>query len=392
MRIKRFKGSEMSEVLAQVKAELGPDALVLSTRKVRGDGGLFGRFGRPAIEVTAGIDRDPAPVEDTTGLPVGGEGLARRETLQASAGLLAPVEAEIARLRQEISRIARVASDQHDLRTELGELRALLADLRGWSGANGERASGLEPGSMGGLAERHRADLRARRRSQGEGGLSEREANRLALLGLLEERLVPARPDDPARARLLVGAPGVGKTTTLAKMAARDEAREERVSLITTDSFRIGAEEQLRIYADLLQLPLDTALSAEDVRSALSRRGARRVYIDTPGRGTRDEAALGDLMSIREALGARGRVELVVEATTQEADLRAQLHRFAPLRPDALIVTKVDESRDLRGLLNVVLDPGTPPLQWVGMGQNVPEDLAVAEPELLCSWLEGEAA
>lgn len=226
---------------------------------------------------------------------------------------------------------------------------------------------------------------------------SEREislehAYRAALAKQIEERTIIPRSDCPQRIALFVGAPGVGKTTTLAKIAAQEDERDDRVSLMTTDTFRIGAEEQLRTYADLLQVSFATAVSPQAVRERVERWGDRRILIDSAGRGRSDRGAMGELLEMRQILGERAAVHLVISAETKEADLREQVRRYAPLRPDSVIVTKMDESDHWSDLANVLLDETTPPLLWFGTGQRVPEDLTLPDPKEFAEQLLEDAA
>ncbi len=218
------------------------------------------------------------------------------------------------------------------------------------------------------------------------------QAYREALAMCIEERTRIPRTDGPKRIALFVGAPGVGKTTTLAKIAAQEDERDDRVSLMTTDTFRIGAEEQLRTYADLLQVSFATAVSPEAVCERVETWGDRRILIDSAGRGRADRQAMGELLEIRQALGERAAVHLVVSAETKEADLRDQVRRYAPLHPDSVIVTKMDESDHLSDMANVLLDETTPPLLWFGTGQRVPEDLTLPDAKELAEQLLEEAA
>jgi flagellar biosynthesis protein FlhF len=213
-----------------------------------------------------------------------------------------------------------------------------------------------------------------------------------ALARRLDPVLLPPRDDDRAPVTIFVGPTGVGKTTTLAKLAAREQHRVGDVSLVTTDGFRIGAEDQLRTYAGLLAVPFGVARSADELAQQVGAWRGRRVLVDTAGRSRREDGPLADLCRLRERLGVRARVHLVLSATTKDADLRAELQRYAPLRPDSLIVTKLDESDGLANVANLLLDPGAPPLAWLGTGQRVPEDLAAPEPRALAEQMLEEAA
>ncbi len=383
MHVRRFEASTTADAVRQVREELGDDALVLSVRKLRRNHGLFGLFSKPAVEVTASVDRQARRGEDPSA-PATGAGDDGPIKLPGSDSLLtraamAPFESEIKLLRAEFRALrAGHEEDEGAIRDDLEALRRLLVE-------NGEGASGPARGFSGilgrsGLAMRHLEGIANRAREVAlERKISVEQAYREALAMRLEECTSIPRTDGPERIALFVGAPGVGKTTTLAKIAAQEDERDDRVSLMTTDTFRIGAEEQLRTYADLLQVSFATAVSPQAVRERVKSWGDRRILIDSAGRGRADRAAMGELLEIRQALGERAAVHLVVSAETKEADLRDQVRRYAPLHPDSVIVTKMDESDHLSDMANVLLDETTPPLSWFGTGQRVPEDLTLPD-------------
>lgn len=133
-------------------------------------------------------------------------------------------------------------------------------------------------------------------------------------------------------------------------------------------------------------------MSAPDLSASLGRLGRRPVMVDTAGHSRAESDAVADLLQLREALGSRARVHLVLSATTKEADLRAEIDRYRPLAPEAVVVTKTDESGDLANVVNVLLDESSLPLAWIGIGQRVPEDLEVPDPERLAERVMGAAA
>ncbi|MCP4039348.1 MAG: hypothetical protein GY733_20575 [bacterium] len=298
----------------------------------------------------------------------------------ASRAAVAPLESELKLLRAEVRALGRGRlDDENAIRDELESLRRLLLDAgEGSSAAAARGVAGILGRS--GLAMRHaeRIGAVAKTTATDEDLPLDRALSR-ALAAGLEARTVIPRMDRPERIALFVGAPGVGKTTTLAKIAAQEDDREDRVSLLTTDTFRIGAEEQLRTYADLLHVSFATAATPVAVKQRVDAWGDRRILVDSAGRGRADREAMGELLGIREALGDRAAVHLVLSAETKEADLREQVRRYAPLHPEATIVTKLDESDHLADVANVLLDENTPPLLWFGTGQRVPEDLTLPD-------------
>ena len=392
MHIRRFEAATTAEAVRQIREELGEDALVLSIRKTRRSHGPFGLLSRPGVEVTASADREvrkgrgalesESPARVT--LP-GAEAL-------ATPSAHGPIENDLRSLRAEVRALrAMREEDGNEVREELEALRRVL--LRQSAPMVTPQTDELVARlARAGFAARHaeRVGARAHELAEGSGEPGEAELVR-GLASELDARILIPRPDEAKPISLFVGAPGVGKTTTLAKVAAQPDDRDERVSLLTTDTFRIGAEDQLRTYAELLQVPFATAASPDALAQRVEA-GERRILIDSAGRGRHDLQAMGDLIELRERLGESAAVHLVLSAETKEADLRDQIRRYAALRPDDTIVTKVDESEDLTSVANVLLDDATPPLLWLGTGQRVPEDLEVPEAHVIASRLLEAAA
>lgn len=393
MHIKSFTATTLSAALLQVKQEFGPDALVLSSRKLRRDDGWFGLLGKPVFEVVAAIDRDRR-AESVAPRP---EPLVKPDpswqTLSLSKALVDPLHTELRGLRRTLERTRFEREADDSLRAELRELRYAVSRLS---------PAEDEPGSCESDEAAYRATLRAVGLSSAhaesiaaEAALRTRDSKGEPLIEALVERidsrLTLPRPED-VNPVLMVGAAGVGKTTTVAKLAAQTPGSRPATALVTTDTLRLGAETQLRTWAERLDVPFAAAADSHDLAGRVRSFGRRKVLIDTAGRGRNDASALPELERLRAALDPSAHVHLVVSATTKEADLRSQILRYRSLRPDALVVAKSDESTDFGSVVNVLLDPDTPPLAWLGSGQRIPEDLELADPERVAARMMGVEA
>ncbi len=192
----------------------------------------------------------------------------------------------------------------------------------------------------------------------------------------------------PGKVVALVGATGVGKTTTIAKLAAKFAFQEgQRVSLVSLDNYRIAAAEQLRTYSEIMGIDLDIVFSKDEFDAQLSqRRHSDLVLIDTAGRSPINTKQIYEL---REVFTAHppDEVHLVVSASTKGDDLRAILENFTPLGYDHIIVSKLDETRSLGAIYNISKHSQCP-ISYVTVGQRVPEDIRTATLPFIQQWIE----
>jgi flagellar biosynthesis protein FlhF len=181
----------------------------------------------------------------------------------------------------------------------------------------------------------------------------------------------------------LVGTTGVGKTTTAAKIAAWFSLREQAgVALVSMDCYRIGATDQLRTYARIMRLPCELALRKKDLGQIIARHSDKDVIIiDTTGKSPYDNRHIAELSAW--FAGATGVIPLLLlPATAKKEDLAIIQEAFSPLKPEGLILTKLDETRAYAALCQQVASASTP-VSCVCTGQRVPEDFLPASRELI---------
>ncbi|GIV11015.1 MAG: flagellar biosynthesis protein FlhF [Fimbriimonadales bacterium] len=375
MQTKTYLAPTKLEALLKIREEHGADAIILSERTVQ-KGKLLGK--KPMVEIVVGIK--------------GGEPEPKSEPIPASK-----VEPK------GIDEYDPTQTRLRKLEREMQEIRALVQTMHTYftGGAVSEdvEASTLEKPRIATAVNEHPL-LRPLLEAGVEPEVAQELLRRVpripqnAAVDALKRTLIARIPIGGALTResrhrqvaVLVGPTGVGKTTTIAKLAAIHALDYSRkVALLSLDTYRIGAIQQLRTYAELMQLPLHIATAAEEVQEGLELfSDYDLVLVDTIGRGQRDEA---HLQAMRQALQpVKGVVYLTLSATADTATLLDAAARFAIFEPDAIILTKLDEAARLGNCVNLALR-SEQPLAYFTTGQRVPEDIALADAQALAHGL-----
>jgi len=384
---KTFQGQTMAEALAIVKRNFGPNAIILSTRTVS-RGGILGLKSKPLVEITA--------VREMPALAMAG----RTRRLAAAQSQSAD--------RQTIggTRIAAPAakrdSSTDSLLKEFDSLKSVVSDLvlearRGHAVKSGELHELYRNLVSNAVAEEFALVIVRRLEDElSPEQLKNARCVREYLSRILVESLpvagpiAPVRPDGPHIAAL-IGPTGVGKTTTVAKLAANFSLREQKkVGLITLDTYRIAAVEQLKTYAQILDVPLKIAMSPEEYQDAVMELGDRDVIlIDTAGRSQRDT------MRIQELRGFFGvaqphETHLVLSSASHERVIHQAVERFSEVGFDRVIFTKMDEAVGF-GVILGALQKVNAKLSYYTTGQDVPSDIEVGDAHALANMILGDA-
>jgi flagellar biosynthesis protein FlhF len=425
MKIRRFFGKDMREALSQVKNELGSDAVIMSNRKVADGIELVAAYDKEPVAKLSVPPKPKAPVakQSEGGLPtlseiIGDDGpdtlrallekqaeqkaavAERVEAANAEAEKRAPAKPapKVAPVKQE-TQVFDAENEEAELSGggSLADIRAEIASLRNvlqfqLADMQQQQHSRLKPQQRYllqqlcdmGISQTLAAQLVTYTPAE----CNEREAW-LYLLKLLSNRLTTNNDDILTQQGVvaLVGPTGTGKTTTIAKLAARYAQKygADQVALITIDTYRIAAYEQLATYGKIIGCPVRKAQSGEQLADLLFQlRNKRLVLIDTAGFSQRDSRLISQLATFGQVSGQQVKNYLVVQGNTQQATLKHIINAYKSIDLQGCIITKLDECYSLGEVVSNVIEAQLP-VSYVADGQQVPEDIHVANAKSIIS-------
>ncbi|MBI1247380.1 flagellar biosynthesis protein FlhF [bacterium] len=376
MNIKSFRAKSMHEALELVRQELGPDAALLHSREVPRRG-LMGLLGGKEIELAAAPDSNlksrfeieaPEPIEEDL----------------ASEVAKSEVEKEVNDSHDEASQAESPLGDESGIDLEaISFSHSFFGQQPSWSGPMlrvRERLIEADvPGEM--------ADRLCEKISSTVAGESATDEAALvdAMRSQLSQTICVGRDIDDRllfpRVVAAIGPTGVGKTTTIAKLAARAKFdHKRRVGLVTVDTYRIAAVDQLQTYAEIMDLPMKIVSTPMEVRNAINELAdCQQIFIDTAGRSPRDEVQVQQLRSLIKA-ASPDETYLVLSAPSSSRSLADAVEKFAPVAATSWVLTKIDEVGSLGSALPFLQNPKLP-VAYVTNGQDVPHAIAAADVE-----------
>lgn len=379
MKVKRYIGSNTQDAMVKVKKELGSNAIIVHTRKIKKPG-ILGIFRRPLIEIVAAEENNVDTIENKnrgTDLSFG-DGIQLKKTLFKNMGSTDGIDWELKKIRESIDSLSNNIEKKEDIK-DVG-LPDNLMDYRN---------NLLDKGVETEIAERILRDISERINIENKDKETLYDIVKYNISDYLGEPK-PIEVNKSQKVIFFIGPTGVGKTTTLAKLAAQYAINDKNsIGLITADTYRIAAVEQLRTYSEILEVPLKIVYDTKDIYSAMSNfKDKQLILIDTAGRSHKNSSKVQELEELIDTVKNK-EVYLVLSATTNFSTVKSILNKYSFLEDYKLIFTKIDESETL-GIILSTKYYTKKPLSYVTNGQNVPEDIEIIDINQLTNKLIGE--
>lgn len=352
MKIKKFLGATAHEAILELKRELGPDAVVLNTKHVRAKG-IFKYFKKPLVEVTAAYEENNNY---------------RSNSVNKYDDKLNNINDELNQLKKLIyempnQRPKEIQKDSKLPKTlEIYKKRMIL--------------NGIDEGIVSDILVEINDQINLKDKD-------DHTIEKIIKYNLNEYLGNPQTiiMDDNRKIIFFVGPTGVGKTTTLAKVAASLVMENKyKVGLITSDTYRIGAVDQLKIYSDILELPLEVSYNQEDMYKAFDKfKNKDIVLVDTAGRNHNDIEQIMELENILKSTETK-EIYLLLSATIDKKILQSLIKKYSVLGDFKLIITKIDEAEDYGNIFNIRYFSNKQ-LSYYTTGQGVPDDIQIVDKE-----------
>lgn len=404
MRVKRYLVDSMPDAIQKIRSDLGNDAVILSTKDVK-HGGFLGMFSKKKIEVVAAIDtltvanKPPGPVTPRTETTLPLDLIKPLMSMSAKPDLQAEIQPK--QVKAEVSEsLSKYKED-----AIIAEMRSMREMMQKMSVAQSmQQAQAVLPEVLSEYERRlieQEVSLEITQQliatTLEEIASEGAEYTEAAVRDSLHNQLVQFFAPEPDRTinkqtRVVhfVGPTGVGKTTTIAKLAAEQVLKYRRkVGFITSDTYRIAAVEQLKTYANILNVPTEVVYSPKDLNKAFEQLSdVDIIFMDTAGRNYRNEMYVSELHTLLQAQG-QSETFLVLSMTTKYRDMKAITTNFQKFKLDKLILTKCDETDSYGSIINLLHDFGLT-VSYITNGQNVPDDIVLFKEDRIIDLILGD--
>jgi flagellar biosynthesis protein FlhF len=414
LKLKTFTGETSQEALNKVKAQFGDDALIVSTKEIKRKTLTSAGLYEIVVAVEEEVVEKPQKTEplkkvekkDTTEDVIFKLSQAAKEIEKVST---APV---LEQTNHEIN--SNDGSGIKEIKKELAQVTDKLKLMQSamWDMSSDKRDVIIPPefseiyaiAKKSGMDKTHLDNIMKLTLNHMPSKMRNSSVTVKRYFNTLLKKMIPIRMERPLtnngkKIMMFVGPTGVGKTTTVAKLAARFAFKKEKkykVGIITLDTYRIGAVEQLMTYAKMMKLSIETVIDPNDFLSALnSLKHNDYILIDTVGSSQHDKEKIDKIYSFLKAVDDYSQIDvnLVLSAATKYEDLKEIYENFSILPIDTLVFTKLDETNSYGNIFSLVYKESRP-ISYFSVGQEVPDDLQVASSEILINSLlhikEGE--
>ncbi|MCD4712103.1 MAG: flagellar biosynthesis protein FlhF [Clostridiales bacterium] len=384
MKVKRYLVKDMNEAMIKIKNELGMDAVILNTRKIK-SGGLFKFFKKPVIEVVAAIDE---PITTSR---------VNRPQEQQVVQTQQPKSVEFSSLDPEKKMDTTINMEMVELKKMVQLLIEKVDHIEHQTPAAEVTQTSQEDFYVDFLKQRDIQESIAKKILEiVQRQISLNEKNHDTVINAMKviareylgdiktiDRDIQGKPS----VYMFLGPTGVGKTTTLAKIAARlTLVDNKKIGLITADTYRIAAVEQLKTYSEILGIPLEVIYEAGELEEALYKfRDKDYILIDTAGRSHKSKELKSDYDELIKFLDSV-KVFLVMSMTTSYKDMKSIIESYDFLDDYRLLFTKLDEATSYGNILNLKVVTGKP-LSYFTIGQSVPDDIEEADKEKIIQYI-----
>ncbi|GKX65504.1 flagellar biosynthesis protein FlhF [Inconstantimicrobium mannanitabidum] len=376
MLIKRYIVNNMNEAMTRIRYELGKDAIIISQRKIRKPG-IKGFFSNKLIEVTAAIENSEKKSDEVEQLKI--------NPLQSK------VKEILENKNKELKETTNDVKEEPNLATELKDMKKMLENLsKGTSPLENEEESIIK--EIEEFLEKNDFDAEVIDEILVEykNNYSDTDALWIDCIKEILSKKIRLTTQSIEGAMVLVGPTGVGKTTTIAKLAGRLALIEKRkVGLITIDTYRIGAVEQLKTYAEIMNIPFKVVITIKEMEEAIEAlKDCDVILVDTTGRSSKNQMQISELRAFISKVKTDN-IHLVISATTKNKDISAITEGFRALNYKNTIITKLDETTVYGSIINIIYKAKTP-VSFLTVGQNVPDDIAELSVDKLVKLSLGE--
>lgn len=368
MIIKKYVVKNMNEAMTRIRYELGKDAIIISQRKIRQSG--FKKYFSPKlIEVTAALENTTEPMKIQK----------PQSTFASSDVLKESVESIKAIMNKDV--VKPKEEEKNVLEDEVKEMKSILNEIL--NNTKGEDNEDLLLNYVNSL------DLNPVYLEEFRRVWNEAEDKEEAMKSYLSEVVQISNEDINGRV-VLVGPTGVGKTTTIAKLAGKLALMDKKkVGLITIDTYRIGAVEQLKTYAEIMNIPFRVVITIKEMEEAInSMTDLDVVLIDTTGRSSKNNMQISELRAFVQKANPDHTL-MVMSSTTKNKDVKMILKGYEQIEYEKLIITKLDETSSY-GIIHTILKESNKPVAFLTTGQNVPNDIRVPSKDEIIKLIMGE--